>query len=339
MIDLKILKNQRIPQEVEIELTYACPLKCKHCFQTLKPDVKRELSAKEWKGVIDQLFSEGVLRVTFTGGEVFTRRDFFEIANYAKKKGLMVGLISSGVLVTEQIANKLKKLNPFDVAISLYSSKSPIHDSIVGVEGACKKTMNAIKLLKSKGIRIRINTCAITSNSDSLLETIFFVKKLKIPHSVAFWLHPPKKDKMGNFHEQLMAEKLITSLKQMKSNGFNNEQMKMKIKGGKAEGELSCGIGKNRCSISPYGVVYPCVPLPLSMGNLKKTSFNKIWNSNKFKRLGKINLSYLPKCKKCELEPYCHICLADFFMRTRNLYIPDPQICEYTKCIREVFKE
>ena len=77
--------KKTIPLFALWELTYECNLRCRHCY-VIKEPRKEELSCSEIKSVIDQLASLGCLYIVFTGGEVLTRLDFFEIAKYARKK-------------------------------------------------------------------------------------------------------------------------------------------------------------------------------------------------------------------------------------------------------------
>jgi len=64
-----------IPIDVHIDVTYRCNERCVHCY--LDHDDHGELSTSEIKDVLKQLADAGVFFLTFSGGEVFLRRDFF----------------------------------------------------------------------------------------------------------------------------------------------------------------------------------------------------------------------------------------------------------------------
>ena len=80
-----ITEENNIPAWSMIELTYRCNLKCSHCYlpggQSEKSGEsgERELTTGEVKKVLDQLAEEGCLFLAFTGGEIFLRKDVFEI--------------------------------------------------------------------------------------------------------------------------------------------------------------------------------------------------------------------------------------------------------------------
>jgi len=65
-----------IPVYAQMELTYTCNLKCIHCY-TVADFFQKELSNKDVKRIIDQLAELGTLYLALTGGEIFTRKDFF----------------------------------------------------------------------------------------------------------------------------------------------------------------------------------------------------------------------------------------------------------------------
>ena len=62
-----------IPISVQLDITYRCNERCVHCY--LDHDDHGEMTTAEIKGVLDQLAEAGVFFLTFSGGEVFLRRD------------------------------------------------------------------------------------------------------------------------------------------------------------------------------------------------------------------------------------------------------------------------
>src|SRR5208282_2598438 len=75
--------NLGVPIAVHIDVTYRCNERCVHCY--LDHDDHGEMTTAEIKGVLDQLAEAGVFFLTFSGGEVFMRRDFLELVEYARR--------------------------------------------------------------------------------------------------------------------------------------------------------------------------------------------------------------------------------------------------------------
>jgi MoaA/NifB/PqqE/SkfB family radical SAM enzyme len=105
--------RKKIPFSCHFDLTYRCNLNCVHCY--LVKEDRPEL---------------GTLYLSFSGGEIFTREDFFEIAEYARKLHFALRLLTNGTLIDEESADRVAALNPDLVAISIYSATPEIHDEI-----------------------------------------------------------------------------------------------------------------------------------------------------------------------------------------------------------------
>src|SRR5512138_3689495 len=92
-------------------LTRTCNLKCVHCYTDSEArKYGGELQTSEAKTVLDDLAAFKVPAVLFSGGEPLVRPDVFELAEYARSKGLHVVLSTNGTLIDRQTAQRLKDL-------------------------------------------------------------------------------------------------------------------------------------------------------------------------------------------------------------------------------------
>ncbi|MGB9630957.1 MAG: radical SAM protein, partial [Candidatus Methanodesulfokora sp.] len=60
------------------DITYACNLKCKHCYANAGRPLPDELSTEEAKKVIDTFHKAGVVTIAWSGGEPMVRPDIYE---------------------------------------------------------------------------------------------------------------------------------------------------------------------------------------------------------------------------------------------------------------------
>lgn len=86
---------------VIFELTPKCNFNCVHCYLH-DHHRSEELPYDEIIRIIDILYDKEVLFITFTGGDIFTRKDFLDIYLYAKRKGFIIELYTNGALITEK---------------------------------------------------------------------------------------------------------------------------------------------------------------------------------------------------------------------------------------------
>jgi len=84
------------------DVTYACNLKCKHCYANAGKPLENELTTEEAKQAIDKLDRASVPIIAFSGGEPLVRKDFFELAKYAHDKGIYVAVATNGTLIYKE---------------------------------------------------------------------------------------------------------------------------------------------------------------------------------------------------------------------------------------------
>ena len=152
--------------------TRTCNLKCRHCY--MSSDAKKyanELTTAEAKQFIDDLADFKVPVLLFSGGEPLIRPDFFELADYEKKKGVRPTLSTNGTLITPEVARKIKNIGVGYVGISLDGLRE-VNDKFRGKEGAFEAAMNGIKNCVAAGQRVGLRF-TINHHNIQELENIF----------------------------------------------------------------------------------------------------------------------------------------------------------------------
>ncbi|PYX91398.1 MAG: hypothetical protein DMG71_20315 [Acidobacteria bacterium] len=86
-----------IPVDVHLDVTYRCNERCVHCY--LDHDDHGEMSKAEIKELLQELADIGVFSVTFSGGEVFMRRDFVDLVEHARRLLFAVRIKTNGVMI------------------------------------------------------------------------------------------------------------------------------------------------------------------------------------------------------------------------------------------------
>jgi len=171
------------PFEIVWNFTYRCNLKCKHCYENAGTEKKKELSteeAKEVLNILSRISDMGVPALSFSGGEPLIRKDFFELASYAKKRIGYVSLASNGTLITKNIAKRIKDAGINYVEISIDGATPQVHNSFRGVQGAFEKSIEGVKNCIEEGIDTCIATVLHRDNVIELEKLIELSKQLDV---------------------------------------------------------------------------------------------------------------------------------------------------------------
>src|SRR6266481_1959080 len=158
----QLTAGARAALDVTIELTRRCPLTCLHCYNNLPMgDVgakNHELTLEEHKKLLDELAEMGVVWLLYTGGEIFARKDFFDIYIYAKQKGFLITLFTNGILIDEEVADKLALWRPLGIEITLYGHTEETYEKLTGVPGSFARCRNGVKLLMERNLPLVLKT-------------------------------------------------------------------------------------------------------------------------------------------------------------------------------------
>src|SRR5439155_26891177 len=97
-----------VPISVQLDVTYRCNERCVHCY--LDHDDHGEMTTGEIKRVLRELADSGTFFLTFSGGEVLMRRDFFELLEYARQLMFSVRIKTNAVMIGEPQAQRMLEL-------------------------------------------------------------------------------------------------------------------------------------------------------------------------------------------------------------------------------------
>ena len=347
----KTMNALEIPIGITWEVTNRCNLKCKHCF--ISSPIKKEVTTKEAKVIIDKLAELKMLYLEFTGGEPLLRNDFFEICYYDKKKGIkFLFLITNGTCINNNNIEKIKELF-YEVQVSLDGATKTVHESIRG-KGSFDKTLNAIKLLVKHGVRTSISMTVHKLNVHDIPNMIKLCTKIGIERLKIGLLRPVTKDHFKLSLSLKEVSDVIVYLHKKKKELKDKVKIYPPARRKLQEADLlasnwSCGAGITKCTILPQGDLVPCPLLrEYTAGNMLKEDFVKIWREGfKFvreltvERIFRRAADYGRDCFNCEYYPdLCRGgCRAVAIAFYNNPLAPDPYcLKEMTKINKELKK-
>lgn len=322
--------EKNIIHSASLELTYACNIKCNICYQCSPVD--QELTTTEIKRIIDQLAEASCLYLSFTGGEPLLRKDFWEIASHAKAKAFALILQTNGTLIDAASADRIKELNFLQVHISIFGAKDSTHDAITGVKGSFQKAVNAIRLLSKRGVTVTLKTTLMKENFAEYKAIWKLAEDLKANPYFSPIIFPRNDGDTIPTEHRLSDE----NMRELFSYVFAKDPKQTEIFEPKEISTL-CKMGRTGCSINPKGEVYPCVAVPIVVGNLKEKSFHEIWTSTPtLDKIRAITLADLEGCADCNHISKCMLCPGLSLLEENDILASPTECCRITKITKEV---
>lgn len=160
------------PTTLLAELTHRCPLHCPYCSNPLELiRAEGELKTEEWKRAFTQAKELGVLQLGLSGGEPLIRKDLEELAAHARSLDLYQTLVTSGLGLTRQRAERLRDAGLEHVQISMQDSDAESAERIAGVRSV-KHKQAAAAIVRELGFAFTINVVLHRANLDRIGEII-----------------------------------------------------------------------------------------------------------------------------------------------------------------------
>lgn len=283
-----------------------CNQKCIHCYAAgQKYADQKELTTEEWKKIIDKCREACIPQLTFTGGEPTKREDLAELIDYSR--WFVTRLNTNGVLLTEELCQKLYQASLDSVQVTFYSANPEEHNQLVGAPN-WEKTVTGIKNAIKAGLPISINTplCSINKN---YLETLKYLHELGIKYVSCSGLIVTGNAKTEVSKETQLSEEELYGILKDACDYANENLMEISFTspGWVAEEKLtklglvipSCGACLSNMAIAPDGEVVPCqswLGEDAGLGNMLTTEWEKIWNSPKCKKGRQYSAKVEGKC-------------------------------------------
>ena len=292
-----------------LELTYRCNERCIHCYvdDAGCRNTAQELSLEEYEALLEDLRQMGCMEILLTGGEVCLKKEFLAVAERAAALGMLVNVYTNGYALTDQQFDALCGMNVNSLSFSLYGGTAAVHDRITGVPGSFDRTLRAIMMTKCAGIDTYIKTVAIRENADDLEALFQLGNRLRIPVSPAYGIIDTHLGQSKAEHRLMdaAAYRRIMELKQ-------RYQPEPRPGGTRDPDGPVCNAGQCTLSVNPYGDVYPCLSLPVVLGNVRERPIREIWrNTPELERVRRLRFrDVCPGCGDCRYFSSCTVCLG-----------------------------
>ena len=316
-----------IPLAVHLDLTYRCNERCVHCY--LDHDDHGEMTTAEILRVLDQAAEAGTFFLTLSGGEIFMRRDLFEIIGHARKRLFAVKLKTNAVMVTRAKAARIRRLGVESVQVSVYSHRAEAHDAITKLPGSFARTVEGVKRLREEGVKVSFANVLMKGNEDDYPHVRALAQSLGAGFSIDPMITPMMDGGRGVLDLNIDAARLAALYRDESLTGeAEAPDARGPVAAEDAAEMIPCSAGHTLAYISPYGEVFPCVQFPYSCGNVRTQHFADIWRSSpQLAEVRAVRLSEVEGCSTCANGATCTRCPGLAYTEG-NMRGPSTQDCE-----------
>jgi putative heme d1 biosynthesis radical SAM protein NirJ2 len=316
--------------------TQACNLRCLHCYRDAGTKQADELTTEQGKKLLGEMAQAGFKIVILSGGEPLMRPDIYELIAHACAVGIRPVLGTNGVLITPEVAQRLKTAGLAVAGISLDSCDSVKHNHFRQSSMAWQNTIAGMEACKAAGLKFQIHTTVVDWNEPEVTDiTDFAVKMGAIAHHVFFLVPTGRGKEIENTtlrteqYESLLTRILNKQAEvpiELKPTCAPQFMRIAKQKNIPMRFTKGCLAGTAYCVVIPSGDVQPCPYLPLKVGNVKDISFNEIWQKSELFH----ELRHEPLkggCGNCGYDTICGGCRARAYYYSNGDYLAEEPWC------------
>lgn len=328
-------RAERAPLNCLFELTPTCNLRCHFCYVALDPYKGPYLGTEQICRILDTLERAGVLWLTLTGGEIFTRRDFPQIYRYAKSKGFLVTLFTNATMMTEKLAELFRELPPLSVEVSLYGHTAEIYEATTQIPGSFARLERGLDLLKSAGIPVILKTPVSTFTQDNLADLVAYAtargSKFQVDMTIDARHDGGEQPKLYRIDSKKVP-KLVDQMDTI-NYGAPQRSQPRPVPDCSTVSPLSgpeelyrCGAGRTGFFIDGLGNASHCVIDRDPSFPILEMPWDEIWA-----RMGEWVTQPLPQdapCSGCGLRHECGNCPARSRLATGSPYLKDTYYCD-----------
>jgi MoaA/NifB/PqqE/SkfB family radical SAM enzyme len=275
------------------EITYRCNSRCLNC-DIWQRKSSGELTTDQAFSVLKQLKELHVPHISFSGGEVFLRKDIFEVLQAATEMGFKYSINTNASLLNEERCSKLARTPAESIYISLDGATAETHDKVRGVDGSFNQVMAAVEQLKQtrdpERTKIFFNTCINKLNLAELPQ----IPELVLEHGIDgltmtvvqnVEVYGPSDDMLLDKTDlatlmqtiDLLLEKYSSLLPHMPEY-FRN--FKYAVNDQDRLYKYRCVAGYAMLMIHPEGDVFSCPVAFEKVGNVTEQPLKEIWYNN-----------------------------------------------------------
>lgn len=298
------------------ECTLRCNLHCRHCGSDCRAASSAvDMPLEDFVPVLDELAGKmdvSDIMVVTTGGEPLMRKDILDIGRAIRERGFVWGMVSNGMLLTEDLLDKLIDAGLQSLSLSIDGFEEE-HNWMRGNSHSFGRVVAAIKLLAGRGITWDVITCVNSRNIDTLPVFHDFLYAIGVRRWRIFTVFPAGRA-VGDAAMRLSPKamrRLMDFIVAVRA--YGKIDLEYSCEGFLGEYEYKvrndrfcCISGVHVASIRNNGDISGCLSMRnnYSQGNIYKESFVDVWD-NRFQRFRNRGWMKTGVCAQCKAWDLC----------------------------------
>ncbi len=145
----KLIDLYPTPRFIVWDITYACPLRCSHCYSESGRRASRQLKKEDLLRVTDAMIAVNPEAIVLAGGEPLVVKDILAVMERFVDAGVDIVLYTSGWHLS---ADMLPMLMDFctTVVVSIDGATARVHNRIRGRAASFERALNSLALLNQE---------------------------------------------------------------------------------------------------------------------------------------------------------------------------------------------
>jgi radical SAM protein with 4Fe4S-binding SPASM domain len=314
-------------------MSHRCQLRCVHCYlgeeRYIPPVPAGELPTAFWLDVVDQITAAGCLNLLMSGGEVFLRRDFAEVYEYAVRQGLLVTVFTNGNMIDDRAVALFTAWQPLLVEVSLYGATAEVYDRVTKVPGSYARCMRGIDQLLAGGVHVGLKTVILRDNHFEVARMREMAQERGVEFRVDPAIAATFSGDLSPLEQRISAREAVAIEMQDETMLDKAAELWESKRGLKSEERLfQCLAGVTSFHVDPRGTLLPCLMVQDGRNgyDLKAGNFSEGWKTLAAFHEQGITEGY--GCHDCDNRFLCGSCPAQSALETGSAHKKSDYYCE-----------
>lgn len=255
-------RDERIPLLAHFGLTRHCSLRCEFCFWGDEIDKRGFMPREIFQKALEEMSRMGTFEIELTGGEPTLHPEFPEFVELASQLRFVITVTTNGFRLTDRAVAAISDGLVAGVSVSVHGARPETHDRLVGRAGAWNATTRNLKRLIGEGVKVFVCFVVNKENYREIEEARAVFTDMGAPFRLSVKVYNPLR---------------LERVEAIRLRGEGLREV-LRIFPDPPVCPHPCGAFMNSVYLAYNGEVWPCITLPIRLGNIANNTLQEIWD-------------------------------------------------------------